>query len=221
MCDKIKTKPMYNKRVTAISEVKEDNFQTISVTVDGGGDPRLGNNTSTQYKYSNVVCTLPLSVLRTIDLDQCYLSTGQQNALRELQYSPSIKIGIQFKTAWWEKLGIEGGQSATDRTARAIVYPSHGPGLGSSKRSNVLIASYNGMQDSQRLGALMKGPNSPEEKMLLTLIMKDLAVVHDVPVNNLWADFVDYYAWDWYSSSFSLGMPIRSLCIQSHADIWL
>jgi hypothetical protein len=41
-----------------------------------------------------------------------------------------------------------------------------------------MIASYNGMQDSQRLGSLMKGRDSPEEKVLLDLVMRDLAVSH-------------------------------------------
>jgi hypothetical protein len=98
-----------------------------------------------------------------------------------------------------------GGQSYTDRPSRSIVYPSHGPGLENSQRSNVIIASYNGMQDSQRLGALMRGHDSPEEKILLNLIMKDLSVVHNKPLSELWDEFLDYHAWDWYSHSFALG----------------
>jgi hypothetical protein len=61
------------------------------------------------------------------------------------------------------------------------------------------------MQDSQRLGALMKGRDSSEEKMLLNLLMNDLAVIHGIPIDDIWEEFVDYYPWDWYSSSLSLG----------------
>jgi hypothetical protein len=41
-----------------------------------------------------------------------------------------------------------------------------------------MIASYNGMQDSQHLGSLMKGHDFLEEKVLLDLVMCDLAVSH-------------------------------------------
>lgn len=205
MLDIVQTKPKFYQRVTAIRDANEDDNNAIVITVDGRDDPSLANNYTADKKFSNVICTIPLSVLRTVNLDKVYLSPNQRSGMRELLYSPSIKIGIQFKTAWWEKLGIIGGQSYTDRPARAVVYPSHGPGIGGSQKSNVLIASYNGMQDSQRLGALMKGRDTPEEKMLLNLIMNDLAVIHDVPLDEIWEQFLDYYPWDWYSSSLSLG----------------
>jgi monoamine oxidase len=202
MCREIKTKPTFYRRVVAIKEVPDDDYQSLSLTIDARGDPNLSKNGLTTPKYSNVICTVPLSVLRTVDLDNCQLLAGQKNALRELQYSPSIKVGIQFKTAWWEELGIIGGQSYTDRPVRAVVYPSHGPG---EKKTNVLIASYNGMQDSQRLGALMRGRGTSEEQILLNLVMNDLAVIHNKHVDEIWAEYVDYYPWDWYSNGLSLG----------------
>jgi monoamine oxidase len=114
MLDKVAAKPSYHQRVTAIAEVKDDDMQSLLLTIDGRGNPFISSDPITTRKYSTVVCTVPLSVLRTMDLDDVYLSSGQRNAFRELQYSPSIKIGIQFKSAWWEELGIEGGQSYTD-----------------------------------------------------------------------------------------------------------
>jgi hypothetical protein len=48
------------------------------------------------------------------------------------------------------------------------------------------------MQDSQRLGDIMKGRDTPEEKVLLDLVMRDLAV-HMKNVNELWDQFEDYY----------------------------
>ncbi len=204
LLNNVKVKPVYYHRVTAIKEVQGDDYQSMLLIADRRDDPRIVNDTF-ERKYSNVICTLPLSVIRTVDLEDTYLSIGQRNALRELLYSPSVKFGIQFKTPWWEELGIFGGQSHTDRPARSVVYPSYGPGVGGGAKSNVLIASYNGMQDSQRLGALMKGRDSSEEKILLNLIMNDLAAIHNVPIEKIWEQYVDYYAWDWYSSSFSLG----------------
>ena len=68
-----------------------------------------------------------------------------------------------------------------------------------------MIAAYNGMQDSQRLGGLMKGKDSPEESVLLDLVMRDLAAVHQVDVEMLWDEFEDYYPWDFYRDEFQLG----------------
>ncbi|KAG8835722.1 hypothetical protein FRC17_001513 [Serendipita sp. 399] len=191
MLAKVGTKPRFYQRVTVIAEVKEDDMQSIALTIDSRGNRFISSNPITTRKYSAV-----------------------HNALRELQYSPSIKFGIQFKSAWWEELGIEGGQSYTDRPCRAVVYPSLGPGLENSSKSNVLIASYNGMQDSQRLGALMRGHDSPEEKVLLGLIMKDLSVIHNKPLRELEEQYIDHHAWDWYANSGTLGKlwnapPIR------------
>lgn len=68
-----------------------------------------------------------------------------------------------------------------------------------------MIAAYNGMQDSQRLGGLMKGRDTPEEKVLLNLIMRDLAAIHQKPVDELWEQYEDYFPWDFYRDEHQLG----------------
>ncbi|KAF5380291.1 hypothetical protein D9757_007919 [Collybiopsis confluens] len=206
MLDKVENKPKYYKRVTAIKELPEYDNQAIQIEVDTSEDPRGSSPNSISGIYSNIISTLPLSVLRMVNLDDIYLSIGQKNALRGLQYQPSVKIGIQFKRPWWEDMGIVGGQSYTDRPPRSIVYPSYGPIPGkTTQRSNVLIAAYNGLLDSQRLAVYMKGHDTPQDRILLKLIMKDLAVVHNKPIDDLWEEYVDHYAWDWTSDTFSQG----------------
>lgn len=183
-------------RTTAIKE--SDNGKSLTVTFNSGGLER---------KYSQVFSTMSFGCLRMVDLDNLYLSFGQRTAIRELMYMPSIKIGLQFKTAWWEKLKIVGGQSSTDRPIRDIVYPSYGPDAShpGSEKSNCMIASYNGMQDSQRLGGLFKGKGTPEEKVLIDLVLRDLAAVHLVDVNMLKEQLEDYYPWDFHHDQFQLG----------------
>ncbi|KAJ4466003.1 L-amino acid oxidase [Lentinula aciculospora] len=191
MLDKVKIKPKLYKRVTSIKELAVHDNQAIEIPVDTQEDPRRYHPEPISGRYSNVIPTLPLSVLRTVDLDGIYLPVGQKNALRELQYHPSVKIGIQFKSAWWEKMGIVGRQTYTDRPSRTIVYPSYGPIPGrDTKNSNVLIAAYNGLLDSQRLAVYMKGYNTPQEKILLEIVMNDLAAVHQKPVNELWNEYL-------------------------------
>jgi hypothetical protein len=72
--------------------------------------------------------------------------------------------------------------------------------------------SCNERQDSQRLGALMRGHDSPEEKILLGLIMKDLAVLHDKSFRELEQQYVDHYAWDWYVDNGALGEHPKREC---------
>ncbi|KAJ3505377.1 hypothetical protein NLJ89_g7452 [Agrocybe chaxingu] len=205
MTDRISTKPQHFMRVTAIKE--SDNGQTLTVSFDSTHNPRPSAQGRTEKKYSQVISTMSFGCLRMVDLEHLYLSYGQRNAIRQLTYTPSIKIGLQFKTAWWEKLGIVGGQSSTDRPVRDIVYPSYGPDAShpNNQKSNCMIAAYNGMQDSQRLGGLMKGKDTPEERIMLDLVMRDLAAVHKVDVEKLWDEYEDYYPWDFYRDEFQLG----------------
>ena len=146
--------------------------------------------------------------LRMVDLDHLQMTYGQRNAIRQLTHTRSVKIGLQFKTAWWEKLNIVGGQSSTDRPIRDIVYLSypHDDSHPGKQNSNCIIAAYNGMQNSQRLASLMKGKDSPEESVLLNLVMPcDLAAVHQVDIEMLWDQLEDYYPWDFYRDEFQLG----------------
>ena len=208
MTERISTKPQPYMRTVAVKE--SDNGDTLTVTFDSMHNPRPSARARTDKKYSHVISTMSFGCLRMVDLDKLYMSYGQRNAIRQLTYTPSIKIGLQFKSAWWEKLGIVGGQSSTDRPIRDIVYPSYPSDEShpNSQKSNCMIAAYNGMQDSQRLGGLMKGKDTPEERVLLDLVMRDLAVVHKVDVEKLWDEFEDYYPWDFYRDEFQLGISI-------------
>jgi monoamine oxidase len=201
----IKHKSTHYQRAVAVRET--DDGASLTVTFDHGHNPRPASATRTEKKYSNVISTMSLGCLRMVDLDQIYLSDGQRNALRELAYGPSIKVGIQFKSAWWEKLGIIGGQSSSDLPIRDIIYPSYGPDVSrpNNAKSTCLIASYNGMQDAQRLGGLMKGRDTPEERVLLDLVMRDLAKVHNKDVKEIWDEFEDYFPYDHYRDEFKLG----------------
>jgi monoamine oxidase len=205
MTERIGTKPQHHMKAVAVKET--DDGKTLTVMFDSMRNPRPSARGRTEKKYSQVISTMSFGCLRMVDLDQLYLSSGQRNAIRELTYKPSIKIGLQFKTAWWEALDIVGGQSSTDRPIRDVVYPSYGPDEShpNNKKSNCIIASYNGMQDSQRLGGLMKGKDTPEEMAMLDLVMRDLAAVHNLDVEKLWDEFEDYYPWDFYRDEFQLG----------------
>lgn len=106
------------KRVTEIYYAAPDEVTSVltpvRVRVEGEDRPR---------EYGHVISTLPLPVLRSLSIDDAGLDIKQTNALRQLQYGPSEKIGVKFRTQWWrtgkdvngQPLNIIGGQSFSDR----------------------------------------------------------------------------------------------------------
>ncbi|KAF8880219.1 L-amino acid oxidase 1 [Gymnopilus junonius] len=214
MLSKLTNPPSYNHRVTAITE---DPARRIKVSVLDKED---------DY-FSHVVSTVTFAVLRTINTDGVHMNFNQREAMRALNYGQSIKVGIKFKTRWWEhvtKAPQLGGASRTDRQTRVVVYPSYGL---NETGPGVLMASYNWDQDAARFGALIKNtlshseqpkpdrPRSPSERVLLDQIYQDLAVLH-TPNNSaleeveefkkmLIKDTLDFHAFDWYHNPFTMG----------------
>ena len=149
------------KRVTAIAPTSGHN---LNVTISGERSPRT---------YSHVISTIPLSCLRMVDTSQCNFSWDLQSAMRSLRYDAATKVGIKFKERWWERMGQVGGVSNTDRPTRVVVYPSYGIG----GTDATMIVSYTWAQDALRFGAF--SGNRDSEKVLLDVILKDLADMHD------------------------------------------
>lgn len=179
-----------NKSVTSISQGED----TMEVSVRG----------ESSRTYSHVISTIPLPGLRTIDLSGAGLNVMQKNALRKLQYGPSIKIGVRFQSTWWTDLfGIVGGQSFTDLPIRTIVYPSYGVDSGSP--STVLIASYCWTNDAERFGALISTGKTEYIEQLKELVLRNLAEVHNIAYSFLLDQCLDIHAWDWNYDPLTMG----------------
>jgi hypothetical protein len=143
-----------------------------------------------------------------IDLTNAELDTMQWNALRMLQYGPSIKIGMRFKEDWWKtKFGIVGGQSFTDLPIRTIVYPSYG--VDSESPSTTLIVSYCWTSDADRWGSLINMEDPTEiSDQLKTIVLRNLAEAHDptiVSYEYLVDQCLDTFAWEWNGSPYTMG----------------
>ena len=135
MLDRLDTKPSYDHRVTSIKHVvpiHPDSHDFMEVTVRGK-EPEC---------FSHVVSTTSFAALRTIDMDQVRMTYNQRTAIRTLGYGSAVKVGIKFKTRWWEQGTIKqlGGSSYTDRQSRVVVYPSYGLG---EEGPGVLMVTYN------------------------------------------------------------------------------
>jgi monoamine oxidase len=176
----------------------------VEVSVVGEASPR---------RYDHVISTVPFGCLRTIDTSECPFSWELQTAIRTLHYDTSVKVGIQFKTRWWEqdgpKLNHRGGLSNTDLPVRTIVYPSYGIG---GDTGATMIGTYTWAQDAARFGGLINGKNSVGEGVLLEQILGDLARVHDLDVAFLREQVVDYKAFDWYAHPYANGIVLPQRC---------
>ncbi|KAJ7207139.1 hypothetical protein GGX14DRAFT_567704 [Mycena pura] len=189
---------IFKKRVTGITTAKNAQGDTImSVTTDFDDEAR----------FSHVITTIPLPVMRTIDLSGAGLSPMQSSAIRMLNYGPSVKIGMQFRTAWWttandnqgQPLNIIGGQTYTDTPLRTVVYPSFG-NIKAGK-TTTLIASYCWTEDAERLASLITN----DKKVLVEMVLRELATIHNVTVQFLRDELIDTFAWSWSQDPYSMG----------------
>ncbi|MBM7702083.1 monoamine oxidase [Bacillus iocasae] len=99
-----------------------------------------------QIEGDIVIVTIPFSGMNFIEVDPYdSISHNKRKAIRELHYVPSTKIGLQFKTKFWEKQGITSGSLITDLPIRSAYYPSHVTG---TTGSGILLASYTWEDDA-------------------------------------------------------------------------
>ncbi|KAG8897661.1 hypothetical protein FRC01_011235 [Tulasnella sp. 417] len=183
-----------NTRATGLRTVGDDKVSGITVSV---GDK--------SHTFEHVISTIPLPVFRTLDIsDPRLFDVQQRNALRQLSYGPSVKIGIKFKSQWWAENGLDivGGQSYSDQTIRTTVYPSYG--LKEPDKTTVMIASYTWTSDAAAMGALVNENKECRER-LQELVLRDLARVHNVDVAMLQEQFVDIFPWAWQNDPLTQG----------------
>lgn len=196
----------FNTRVTAISQRADGAGMMVTATKNG--------MPGVQYHYPHVISTLPLPFLRSTNMASAGLSPMQANALRELNYGPAIKIGMQFKTAWWTlakdkngtPLNIVGGQSFTDQMLRMVVYPSFGHVR--EGETTMLIASYCWTEDASRFGALISNnARFPgENEFLRNLVLRELAAIHNAEEDFLHEQSIDTMAWSWEHDPYTMGV---------------
>uniref|UniRef100_M4AA10 Amine oxidase n=1 Tax=Xiphophorus maculatus TaxID=8083 RepID=M4AA10_XIPMA len=104
------------------------------------------------------------------------LSASKMKALRSIHYGGSTKVVLTFSEKFWEKEGIYGGKSVTDRPSRFIYYPSHS--FPRNDKIGVLLASYTWAEDSNLLLSL-------SDEDLKELVLNDLALIHSDQVKSL------------------------------------
>jgi monoamine oxidase len=153
------------------------------------------------------VCTLPFSVLRTVDAMKPF-SRGKQRAIRQLNYHASTKILFQVRRRIWEEAdGIEGGATVTDLPIRRVNYPTPDR----STERGILLASYTWGQDALQWGAM--DPETRLEEALddVSRIHPGIREVFEVGASHAW------YGDRWARGAFALFAPEQQTALQ--ADI--
>ncbi|KAM4564246.1 L-amino-acid oxidase-like [Fundulus diaphanus] len=158
---------IFNAKVKKISQSKE----TVTVWYQ----PENGQSSIERIEADAVLVTSSAKATLFIDFEPP-LPTPKMEALRYVHYGSSTKVVLTFSERFWEKDGIYGGKSVTDRPSRFIYYPSHGfPG---NKKIGVLLASYTWAEDSRNLVTLT-------DEDLKEVVLKDLALIHGEKVRSL------------------------------------
>jgi monoamine oxidase len=119
----------YDAKVTRIQQ--DDRGVTVTYT------DLKAPATPQQVKADWCVCTIPLSILSQLRVD---VGNRMKAAIDAVPYTPSVKIGLQFRRRFWEEdEAIYGGISYTDMPIRQIAYPNSG--LNGTGRG-VLLGGY-------------------------------------------------------------------------------
>ncbi|PIO25415.1 hypothetical protein AB205_0147090 [Aquarana catesbeiana] len=122
------------------------------------------------------------------------LSNEKDFALGNIHYASATKILLGCSESFWEKDGIVGGRSITDRPSRYIYYPSHNFTGG----RGVLLASYTLSDESSFFLSL-----SDEE--CIDIVFEDLAAIHLRPEEELRRLCPKTVVKRWSLDSYSMG----------------
>lgn len=124
---------------------------------------------STQITGDLAIVTIPFSVFHFVEVEpRSSFSENKWKAIREIKYAGSTKTGIQFKSRFWEKDGIYGGQTITDLPIKYVHYPSHNLG---SEGPGVILGSYTWEDDAIPWDSL-------DEDYRIKYVLKSLATIH-------------------------------------------
>ena len=134
------------------------------------GHVKIGyNDESNLYheeEFDAVILALPPSPVYMIPNRPSDWPVDLERGLRSIHFQPIYKLGLRFKTRFWEREDLcpsNGGCSITDLPSRWVVYPSYASG---SKGPGVLVTNSSMTDSSHWL------PKSKQEKVVIAL--KDL-----------------------------------------------
>ncbi|MCA0757427.1 FAD-dependent oxidoreductase [Paenibacillus sp. N4] len=108
----------------------------------------LGTGEIHKAEADYCICTIPLSVLKSIKAD---FSPDMKKAIDSIGYASAGKIGLQFKRRFWEEdEQIYGGNTLTNMDISSIYYPP----TGYMQQKGLLLGYYAFGAAADKLGAM-------------------------------------------------------------------
>lgn len=139
------------------------------------------------------IITIPFSILNFVEVyPQNSFSYYKWKAIGTLHYLAATKIGLQFKTRFWEKRGNFGGKTITDLPIRFAYYPSNELG---SEGPGVILGSYTWEDD-----ALFWDSLSEQDRIRYAL--KNLATIFG---SQVYTEFITGYSHSWTQDPYAGG----------------
>ncbi|MFL6109865.1 MAG: flavin monoamine oxidase family protein [Catenulispora sp.] len=117
-------------------------------------------------RCSEVLCTLPFSVLRGLRLTG--FSDEKLDVIHHVKYVPATKVALHCREPFWQREGINGGASSSGGRVRQTYYP---PIDGDPAYGAVLLASYSVGEDAELLGRMSAAAR-------YAAVLADLAPMH-------------------------------------------
>ncbi|XP_075386522.1 L-amino-acid oxidase-like [Tenrec ecaudatus] len=154
------------------------------------GGPNTGVHTITA---DYVIITASAKATRLITFKPP-LSSRKADALRSLHFTSATKVILACNESFWERDGIQGGVSVTDRPSRDIYYPSHSLPNG----KGILLASYTLDDDSMFFLSM-------QQDQVVDIVLDDLAAVHQIPKETLRGMCPSSVVKHWALDSFTMG----------------
>jgi monoamine oxidase len=113
--EKVKEHIAFNREVAKI-KVLEHGVEVTTRTPDQEGTEQTNS-------YDYVLCTIPFSVMRRMDLEN--FSYAKMSAIRGMTYADATKVALDCRERFWEQgeHPILGGSSTSDQIQRQTYYP--------------------------------------------------------------------------------------------------
>lgn len=174
----------------------------------------LKNQCSYAEKFDYVICSMPFSTLRNVNIEPLFSSPKMQ-AIYEVNYTATQKTALLCRNRFWEKGApdeqIFGGISYTDLPTSQIIYPSNDINGRDSiniknrgQKSNKynadygVLTSYNFNLNAVRLA------NLPEKERIESL-NRDIEKIHGLPVYYMDKVVKDYKTVNWNTEPWFRG----------------
>jgi len=164
------------------------------------------NDTVTYEDFDYVVCAIPFSSLRRVEITPLF-SQRKMQAITELHYEPAQKSFLYLKERFWEMgndaTRIVGGSSATSLPIIELIYPSDHtlpirdvpngwtfrPNT-SPNEPGVLLGSYNWGQSAERLG-------NEDASLRLSDVINQVELVHNLPKGYINDNLISSFLLSW------------------------